>query len=144
MSISSCVELGVSDSIEFSVLAAIRLLLNAGWSFNYEGSVFYLPIGDDGDFDWQREDLSASRLLDILSKKEELGELIGVTMTWEETGVGGEFLFHKSNLIVINLSINRQVTLLTLTDVNWYLSKLIPALRGGGISVESIVFSEHV
>jgi hypothetical protein len=115
-----------------------------GWSFNYDGAVFYLPIGDNDAFDWQRDEISDDALFDSLKEKEKNGELIGVTLIWKNTGIGGEFLFRLDGSMSIILSINRKKVEQGFTDINWYLSRIIPALTAGNINIESFEFSEHV
>lgn len=145
MSVSASIDVELNFKSNTSMLVVIQSLLNFGWSFDYEGSVFYLPVGDDDDFDWKRSDISTDVLLDIFRKKEQLGELIGVTMTWQETEIGGEFLFWHDASLSVNLSVNRKcVEEYGYTDINWYMEKIIPALKIDSIRVESFSFSEHV
>lgn len=144
MSVSASMDLKINtESITF-ILDVIRLLLAFGWRFNYDGAVFYLPVGDDDDFNWHSDDISDDELLDILREKERLGELIGVAMTWKNTGIGGEFLFRQDGSFSVNLSINRRKVKEGFTDATWYFSRIIPALAVGKINIESIEFSEHV
>lgn len=131
------------DSI-ISIVSIIRKLLGFGWSFNYEGGALYLPIGDEY-FDWERADFDGDDLIAIIHRKEKNGELIGVTMTWKETGIGGEFLFRQDNTFSICLTINRKVLYEgRYTDVNWYLEKVVLAFVGSNIGIESINFSESI
>lgn len=127
------------------ILSVIQLLLSFGWCFNDGGAITYLPIGDNDDFDWQRAEITDNTLLEILREKEKLGELIGVTMTWESSSIGGEFLFYSDGIISLNLSINRKkIKKHGYTDINWYIEKIIPVLNKGRMRIESFSYSEHV
>ncbi len=144
MSVSASIDVKIKVETKFFVLEVIKLLLAFGWCFNYDGAVFYLPVGDDDNFDWYSDDISDDDLLDILREKEKLGELIGVAMTWENTGIGGGFLFRSDGTVLLNLNINRRKAEYGFTDVNWYFSRIIPAFAVGKLHIESIEFSEHV
>ncbi len=131
--------------INLSNIDIIKELLDYGWSFNDDGQSFYLPIGDDDEFDWQRVELSTSDLLSILRKKEHLGEVIGVVLTWKKTNIGGEFLFRPDKSISFIISKNRKVLDKTkFTDVAWYMSRIFPAIEGVNAVIESASWEEHV
>lgn len=78
--------------------------------------------------------------MDIFIEKENSGEIVGVVMLWENTNIGGEFLFHSALNLSVLLSINRRVSLCGVTDATWYLERLIPAFK----TIESFEFSEHM
>jgi hypothetical protein len=46
------------ENENFSSIKIINLLLNFGWTFNDYGKMSYLPIGDNDNFDWKREEIS--------------------------------------------------------------------------------------
>ena len=106
-----------------------------------DGVVSYLAVRDADDFNWRKDRISRDSLFEIVDEKEKLGELIGVVMYWRGTRIGGEFLFHSSSAMSMILSINRIVNSKGITDVTWYLNRLVPALKK---NLESISFSEHV
>lgn len=150
MSISASIDLAVS-SRKFPKTSAIEILeslLKFGWTFNDSGRKSYLPLGDKDDFNWQMEDISSERLMSILIKKEQQNETIGVGMTWADTGIGGMILLTNGGNLSLTLSINRKmiedIKNDLLTDVNWYLTKLLPPLDEGGMIVESISYYSHV
>ena len=129
-----------------SSIKIIQILLNYGWTFNDEGKVSYLPIGDDDNFDWQHEKIAVESLMKILEKKEQGKEALGVIMTWGETSIGGAFLFWQNGKILISLIINRKTflseSMFEITDVNWYLSKLLPAFNQDNFFIESFSYEE--
>lgn len=134
------------------VISKVRLienLANFGWTFNDNGQVSYLPIGDKDDFNWQREDIVPEDLMMILKEKEKCGEPIGVAMTWKNTDIGGEFLLMNNGEILISLSINRKllntgIVNVKNTDVNWYLTRLLPVFNQEDLKVESFSYQECV
>lgn len=147
MSVSANIDLRLAfpNKPETFMMTDIQLLLSFGWSFNDGGTATYLPVGDNDNFDWQRVAISDANLLDILWKKEKSGELMGVAMTWQNTGIGGEFLFFQDGLISLNLSINRKkIKGYKYTDINWYIERIFPALNKDQTRIESFSYSEHI
>lgn len=149
MSISASIDIKLIKYI--SSIRIIQELSNFGWTLNHRGKMSYLPINDNGMFNWTDEDFCEESLIKILKQKEKLGELIGVGMVWQDINIGGEFLFYPSDKldgqISIILSMNRKIlqinTHLKITDVNWYLIKLLPPLNKGDFNVEFYSYSEH-
>ena len=139
--------MSVSSSIDFRFQPTILTrellfsLIDSGWSFEKDGVVSYLAVGDADDFNWRKDRISRDSLFEIVSEKEKLGELIGVAMYWRGTKIGGEILFHTSSAMSMILSMNRMVNSKGITDVTWYLDRLVPAFKK---NLESISFSEHV
>lgn len=151
MSVSASIdiELAWRKEIVISKVRLIEKLLDFGWTFNDNGQGSYLPIDDKEDFNWQRENISPESLMLILKEKEKCDELIGVAMTWEKTGIGGEFLLMSNGVISINLSINRKlfnadIVNTKIMDVNWYLTRLLPVFNQEDIKVESFSYQECV
>lgn len=146
MSISSSIDLQLSEKENSSnfVIKSIFELTSLGWIFLEEDMICYLPPNDNDEFNWVQESISKDYFFKIIQEKEANKELIGVVMTWENSGSGGQFLFYPDKTVSINLSINRQMhKKLNWTNVNWYIERLIPAFSGW-IGVESVEFLEHV
>lgn len=140
MSVSASIE------IEFGgidIIKTIRALLNNGWTFDDNGHQNYLPIGDNDRWDWCWESLTDEELLHILKKKQELGEIIGVGITWLDTARGGELIFEKNKLLIFNLSNNRLVGESSITDFDWYLRKIIGVFDQNEMEVKSIKCYEY-
>lgn len=89
MSVSISIEISLSKQI--SRMTILRKLEDFGWSYNDQGKVTYLPIGDDNDFNWRSKSIPLEELLKILVIKDNKRELIGVAMTWKDTDVGEHF-----------------------------------------------------
>ena len=127
-----------------SRIELIKRLLDFGWVFDVDGTISYLPIGDHDGFDWQFQKIGSKELFKILTQKEKNNERIGVSITWEETSVGGILLLQDDE-ISFSIDINRKrINDSSITDVSWYLPKLILPLNFEAIQVESIEFREHV
>nr|WP_302020474.1 hypothetical protein [uncultured Acetatifactor sp.] len=79
-----------------SIIDLLKMMKQIGWDiYNPQGQTEYLPIGDDGMYDWQCEKITESQFYDMVSKKMALREQIGID------------LFYK-NGIMLSISINRK------------------------------------
>lgn len=119
---------------KLSSIKIIQMLLDGGWTFNDYGASSYLPLGEKEGFGWIiQEDITHDSLMKILEKKELEGEVVGIIMTWQDTNVGGSFLFRSNNELSINLSVNRKTivndSMFEITDINWYLFKLLSTFK---------------
>lgn len=140
--------------IPVSAEKVIRLLARHSWLFVRDGYVSYFPIGDD-DFNWTSEKGSLDSLLENISSKEERGELAGTFMTWQNSDIGGDLLIRKEMPdqqipdmpVLFSISSDRQTRIspqnFILTDVNWYLEKLIPAFTTETTYVEAFSFDQY-
>lgn len=149
MSVSAYLEVKLSHPQikKMSSVELIQRLLNQGWALNYDGEVSYLPLGDNDEFAWRAESISSESLLAILNEKEQRGELVGVVLTWKDSGIGGDFLVYNDGTLSVSLSINRKLiedVESGITDLNWYLVKLLPVFSGDGLQVESFSYEEHL
>lgn len=134
----------VNGSKVISPTTIIKILNKQGWGFDLDNHKEYLPVGDNDQYNWQIEALTDFALWELLKKKEEKGEAIGVVMTWLNSEIGGSFHFWSKNTFSIIININRKLTADGETDVNWYINKIVPPLKAHQIQIESIVFSEHI
>lgn len=137
MSISANIDIHLSKVIKKhrSAIEIIQELTDFGWTLSLNGYVGYLPLGDTDNFDWKEEKITVEVLNEIIKEKIVLNEVVGVIMTWENTGIGGTFLFwtdEKYETFSMNTSINRQEVVLEIdykiTDFQWYLPKLLVPL----------------
>lgn len=149
MSVQASIDIKFSSSNENNTTTfnIINLLLKGGWTLNDTGGISYLPLGDDGDFDWiLSAKISPEELMKTIQEKQEEKELIGVVLTWQNTNIGGSFLFYPSNEISMSLNVDRQVLYginnFKTTDANWYLSRLIPIFYENNIALKSFTFDE--
>ena len=125
-----------------SAVEILQLLFIKGWNATNNGKILYLPLGDDDDFDWQEQQLSISELLNIVSQKEKQGEIIGVGVTWESTMIGGTLLIHSNCSLSFSLTINRKQLVSNITDVSWYLERILPCFETDTTIVEKFTFSQ--
>ncbi|MCX7920467.1 MAG: hypothetical protein N3B21_00370 [Clostridia bacterium] len=128
-------------------IEVIQRLMDYGWTLNDNDKTSYLPLGDEDDFDWQRETIDEKLLMSILRQKKQNKETIGIVLTWDGTNIGGEFLLRTDSSVSVNLNINRKQMEddnLGITDINWYLVKLLPVFKQGNLQVESFCYEEYI
>lgn len=138
---STSASLDVNFTKPFDTLALIKALLKFGWTFNDHGKKTYLPVGDDGAYNWQMQDIPDKDLLKIIKQKIKTQEMVGVVMTWQNMNIGGSFQFYNRSLNII-LDINRVKTAQGWTDVNAYLAKILPVFDDTGFKMSFWQFSE--
>lgn len=119
-------------------------LINYGWKIEDNGKKVFLPVHDNSMFNWQSEsEIEDFEIINILNKKNSIGEILGISLSWLNTNIGGEFLINQDLHIIVSLSNNRQINNYEMTDFDWYLSKIIPILRTEKIYIESVIFSQY-
>lgn len=152
MSISASIDIKFvqCENNSISSIAILQKLLQFGWTFSDYGMVSYLPVGDNDDYDWQRENISTDSIMKILSIKEQKKENIGVVLTWKDTDIGGQFLLWNDGNLSINLTMNLkrldgidEINNINITDVSWYFARIIPAFIDKELSVESFSYHEN-
>jgi hypothetical protein len=150
MSVSASIQIELKKEIleNVSIVKIVHLLLNFGWTLNDHGKTSYLPVGDRDVFDWQYEDVSFNHLKKVIQEKEKIGEVVGIVMTWKDENVGGSFLFFGKGKLSVSLDINRKLLVdskeFKITDVNWYLERLLPIFNQGETLVEYFTYEEHI
>lgn len=147
MSISASIDFSFySSQIKIIPLRLIAILIENGWVISDGYSKMYLPIGDVDDFDWQcSKTISDEEIMQICEQKFHHKEIIGLSLTWLNTAVGGDFLFYPNGKISFLLNINRIENNLTkLTDFQWYLEKTVPLFIKNNINIESVACYHHV
>lgn len=121
----------------------LKFIINGGWNIRKNGKIEYLPLGDGDMFDWKTGELSDKELYELILGKERSGEIIGFIIYWGNMDIGGSVLLHSPNEISISLLINRQKINDNITDVNWYITKILPCFMNDSIRVESWSFSQY-
>lgn len=160
MSVSASIGLRIvnlNSGACFSQIKILEMLINCGWKLQRNGYVCYLPMGDNDNFGWTGGLMNMEELMDLLRNKERQGELIGVLLTWQNTEIGGDLLLwsaedalQKRILTPVSFNLTNNRKILTsddqskTTDVNWYLTKLLPVFNQGDSIVEYYTFEEHV
>lgn len=143
MSISASIDIQLSNE-RITPIDIVSILINNGWTINDNGEKVFLPLNDDGMYDWHSErDITDNEVINILKLKDKAKESLGISLTWLDTNIGGEFVINHDLLITITLSNNRQVNGYSVTDFDWYLSKLVPLFQKENIYIELISFSHY-
>ena len=120
-----------------SPLHILQKLLDHGWTYNDQGSITYLPLGDREMYDWQQSPLDEWNTVNaVLESKINANERIGIILTWEDTLIGGDFhIAPSSQEVSVTWSVNRKVIEGGFTDHSWYLSKLLLPLSHSGMTI---------
>jgi len=136
----------------FSAEKIIRCMLDRGWTIVHREMIFFLPVGDVDEYDWQEEKISENDfLIEIVKKKEIAKEIIGVDLYWKDTDVGVSMLMFPSYELSFSVSINRSTMDLSdlclkekidITDVSWYLNTILPCFETSELTVSKYVFSQ--
>ncbi len=144
---STSASINVRFHNKFNPIELIHSLIEGGWTFNDYGHVSFLPVGDNGDYDWQWLSLQKqTEVWSILDQKIKNDEVIGIVLTTGKGLIGYELLIWEDrSSLCCNLSVNRKSLGegSRLTDFNWYLNKIEPCFKKLGIPISSIN-CEHV
>lgn len=145
MSRSASIDIQVAAVVR-QVTQLLRALIESGWSLDDHGVISFLPLGDDGDYEWtSAPHAELERVLSLIDEKEAAGEEIGVGLTWKDGGSGGELRI-AGNTLFFSPTIDRRELPngQGFTDVGWYLQRFLPALTRAGLAVEAVRWAEHV
>lgn len=125
----------------------INLLNIIGWEYsNYNNKVEYLPLGDKDNYNWQEDLLSKMEVQDLINKKQDNSEMVGLNLYYRNTGEGMTFLAKNTENIVIGLDINRRTienNRESITDVGWYTENIIQKLVEEKCPVDFFRFEEY-
>lgn len=149
MSVSASISVQLERRNNKKIFATqlIQAFIIGKWRIQDRGKILYLPLGDDDNFAWQYNEITIDELLDIVDKKESCREIIGLLMLWDRTDIGVHLLIHSELQISFSIDVNRKIINnldnVNITDVNWYLEKIIGLLRKSNYIVESFSFEEY-
>ncbi|MBW4085833.1 hypothetical protein [Paenibacillus sp. S150] len=143
MSISASINICLSERsrANLSLADLFQNFVNEGWKYvNSNGEVTILPLGDNDGFDWTSTILHRDSLIDILKKKQEQKEIIGIELMQVDCEVGCELLIFNTNQMIFSLSIARKKIKvkddIDITDFSWYLERILPVFKN--LQVEQI------
>ncbi|OKP90894.1 hypothetical protein A3844_03280 [Paenibacillus helianthi] len=143
MSISASINIYLSERsrTNLSITDLFQNFENEGWNYiNRNGEVTILPLGDDDDFEWTSTTLHRDVLFDILKKKREQREIIGIELFRVDSEVGCELLIFNTNQMMFSLSIARKKIkvkdAIDITDFSWYLDSIFPVFKN--LQIEQI------
>lgn len=80
-----------------SIRNVITVLFEAGWTTvgGYRNKISFLPVGDNGIFDWHYADLEEwPEILAVIEQQEKTGELVGIVLVHGQTEAN--FLLHQA------------------------------------------------
>ncbi|MBP3610357.1 MAG: hypothetical protein J6J42_08495 [Lachnospiraceae bacterium] len=128
-----------SDNLE----TILKLFQQIGWTiYNSEGQAEFLPLGDQDDYDWQRQNLPENMIYNILAKKRENQEIIGINLFYEKGTEGISLLAQDTSQITLSIGINRRLLNKRHTDTIWYLQNIIYKLFDMGVRITSYTVEE--
>lgn len=133
---------------DIDIIQIILSLRKSGWTENDNGKILFLPLGDD-DYNWLRKPQDQfATVLEEIKKKQMQGETIGISMTWEDSNIGGQFVYlPENNMLSFSVTINR-IKLSNdpynrFTAIDWYYTKIITALAMCGCDIFSVEIKEY-
>lgn len=114
---------------------------NSNWSFNNSQELVYLPLGDDGMFDWKCINSKGWQTIEHEIRQKELSnETIGLVMIDTSSNSGGELLLWSGyDSLSLSLSINAKKTEKGI-DFEYYATKLKSTLESVGASISKIEY----
>ena len=135
--VSWSLSLDFSFSEAVSVAEVLRGCAERGFSFSREGRIAF--VLDDGElFDWQDADEGSLReLMDAADRAAPEGTVFAITVFLDESGVGGELLFHRGRRDVSFLATVHRRRFSggsEFSDVGWYVERLVPVMEPLGLS----------
>ena len=135
--------LDCSDYSE-SIADVLKIFQQIGWYiYNPQGTVEYLPIGDDDEYDWQCDEISESELYDIISKKIAGKEQIGINLFYYGGTEGISLIANNTSQILLSITINRKTIKGKYTDMSWYLENIIYKLLKIDVRLLSYKIEEY-
>jgi hypothetical protein len=117
-------------------------LLASRWLGHSDGW-WCVPVGEDSS-EWN---LVASNNIEdvklLFRTKMRVQEVFGIRLWWEGGAVGGEFLILPNCEVVFSPTMNRVTLGQRVTDVSWYLERVLPIfVREGGVVLDSWTWRE--
>ena len=78
------------------LIEVIKLFKLIGWGiYNSKGQVEYLPVDDNDMYNWQCEIISELELYNIISKKITNGEVVGISLFYNNSSYFSEAAYTK-------------------------------------------------
>ena len=120
---------------------AIESLLRSDWRGN--GRWDGIPLGN-APADWAPLATSIEEVLEVFQKKRAALEMFGIRVFWRDSDIGCDVLANpEDHKLVIAPMINRVKATERITDVSWYVTRLLPVFDADGRSnVESWSWTE--
>lgn len=149
MSVDASIDIKLARKDNKKILAVdlIESLIKGKWRVYNNKKIGYIPLGDKDDFDWQYDELEIDEFKKIVIEKEKAKETIAVTMFWKNTDIGVHLMIFSQFEISFSLCYNKKI-LKTIksgrvTDVNWYIERIIRVLEEQGYLIEILQYSQY-
>ena len=130
MSKMASIDIILKGNVKTMTVDIINSMLKNGWKMERKNKISFLPLNDDGMYDWKSENIQKDELIQIIQQKEIKKEVIGICFYWQDTNIGISMLVFSYNEISFNLDVNRMNLGMNMnvdiTDVNWYLQRILP------------------
>lgn len=130
------------------IVDIINLFVQSEWKYyGDDKKTEYLPLGADDDFGWQKDFLLEEELQEIIQKKQDKHEFVGLTMYHENSNVGVTILAKNTKEMVINLDINRKTVednREAITDIGWYFSNIVQRFKEKACFCDYVKFEEYI
>ena len=146
MSHSASIDVTLAKPFAFS--RVLEVLSQAGWTLDAEDAICYLPPGHGDGFEWTNVAPAArEEVLAHIRQMDRAGEFLGIVVTWQDTGIGGQLLMLEDRA-TFSLSLTVRRRLLErcgrATDFSWYVGRLLEPVIAAGLAFESVRCAEHV
>ena len=146
MSASASIDISTTEVLDYpqfvvDTLDGLHLL---GWKPQKPAMV--LPLGDDGLYEWEAQELSWVEILGLAGEKAAVGEMVGVVLLAGQGEVGCDVLISNDGRVSFGLSINRvgtEIEGLCVPDFEWYLKQILPAFLGQPGEFSGLTFNFH-
>ncbi|MGL4695506.1 hypothetical protein [Enterococcus larvae] len=142
MSIQATIDIYFNEGKRVKHSQILDIFLASDWK-NMDNNKFrMLPLGDE-DYSWisYTEDEKEAKVL--LNSKLDAGEVGGIELFYNKSGIGIEMLLFTDSQLSISLSINRKTKFKSHTDIDWYIEKILLPLEQQ-IEIESFEFVEQL
>lgn len=125
------------------LLEIIKLFKSIGWDIhNLKGETEYLPLNDNDMYNWKCEILSESELYDIISRKIENREIVGISLFYSKGSEGVSLLANNTSEILLSIITNRRIIKGNNTDMAWYIKNIIYKLLNHNVRLLSYQLEE--
>lgn len=152
MSISASIDIYLikTEDKQYSTYDIIQILIDNGWKHFHNNNVSYQPAGIKEITKWANHPMSIEKLREIFLQKDAACETNGIMMTWQNTEIGGDFLFWPKEVNYKSFSLNlnpfRPIIKLKndyeIIDFQWYLERLLPPLHRA-FGIEAFSFEQQ-
>lgn len=142
MSIQATIDIYFNEEKKVTHSQILDIFLASDWKNADNNKFRMLPLGD-GDYSWvdYTEDEKEAKVL--LDSKLDDGEVGGIELFYDRSGIGIELLLFPDSQLSVSLSINRKTKFKSHTDIDWYIEKILLPLEQK-IEIESFEFVEQL